>query len=191
MKPDPTSLDRLHDIVAAPPVPWWPPAPGWYGVMLLLATAILSFAIRSFIHRQRNRYRREALAEFVHQEKFLGDPFRRAAALAALAELLKRVALTAFPREQVAALTGPAWFDFLDRTGRTAMFASDFGPILERATYDPLAATKLDEREIRETAAVVRHWIVYHEIPPSRSLNVHPMKKMPPMPAERGMMENR
>jgi Domain of unknown function (DUF4381) len=191
MNSDPTSLDRLHDIVAPPSVPWWPPAPGWYGIATVILVLLLVFILRSIIHWQRNRYRREALAEFARQEKFLGDPFRRSAALAALAELLKRVALTAFPREQVAALTGPAWFDFLDRTGSTTMFASDAGPILARATYDPLAATRLEEQEIRETAALVRHWIVYHEVPLSRSANVLPVKKTPAMPAGREVMENR
>jgi Domain of unknown function (DUF4381) len=174
MNSDPASLDRLHDIVAPPSVPWWPPAPGWYGVAAIIFILSLVLILRSVIHWQRNRYRREALAEFVRQEKFLADPFRRAAALAALAELLKRVALTAFPRAKVAALTGPAWFDFLDRTGSTTMFASDFGPILARATYDPLAAVALEEQEIRETAALVRHWIVYHEVSLSRFANRSP-----------------
>jgi hypothetical protein len=57
------------------------------------------------------------------------------------------------------------------------MFASDFGPILARAAYDPLAATALEEREIRETAALVRHWIVYHEVPLFRSSNRSPDEK--------------
>ncbi len=177
MNSDPTSLDRLHDIVAPPSVPWWPPAPGWYGVAAIILILSVVFILRSVIHWQRGRYRREALAEFARQEKLLGDPFRRATALAALAELLKRVALTAFPRDQVAALTGPAWFDFLDRTGSTTMFASDFGPILSRAAYDPLAATALDERETRETAALVRHWIAYHDVSLPRSSNHSSSKK--------------
>ena len=41
MTPDPTSLERLHDIVLPPPVPWWPPAPGWYWVMGLLGALLL------------------------------------------------------------------------------------------------------------------------------------------------------
>lgn len=190
MNSDPTSLDRLHDIVAPPPVPWWPPAPGWYAVATIILVLSLILILRSFIHWQRNRYRREALAEFARQEEFLHDPFRRATALATLAELLKRVALTAFPRDQVAALTGRAWFDFLDRTGSTTMFASDFGPILARATYDPLAATALDEREIRETAALVRHWIVYHEVPAARSSGRAPVKGTPSLPAGQGARGN-
>lgn len=43
---DPTSLDRLHDLVLPSSVPWWPPAPGWYGVLglLVLAVAWLTWA---------------------------------------------------------------------------------------------------------------------------------------------------
>jgi hypothetical protein len=40
VNPEATSLDRLHDIVQAPEVPWWPPAPGWFwlgaGLIILL-----------------------------------------------------------------------------------------------------------------------------------------------------------
>ena len=37
---DPTSLEHLFDIVTPPPVPWWPPAPGWVvvaGIICVLA----------------------------------------------------------------------------------------------------------------------------------------------------------
>jgi hypothetical protein len=164
MTPDPTSLDRLHDIIAPAPVPWWPPAPAWYLVLGLLLSGVLVLAVRALVRWQRNRYRREALAELVRQEPALREPATRPAALRALAELLKRAALTAFPREQVAGLTGPVWFEFLDRTARTTGFSQGSGAILERAAYDPRTAMALDEPRTRELVSLVRHWLAHHRI---------------------------
>ena len=79
-----------------------------------------------------------------------------------MAELLKRAALTAFPREQVATLTGAAWFAFLDRTGRTAAFSEGRGATLENAAYDPRSAASLGEAQTRELASVVRAWLAHH-----------------------------
>src|SRR5262245_40065720 len=109
MNPDPTSLDRLHDIVAPPAAPWWPPAPAWYWVLAFVLVLVVALVLDRLLRWQRNRYRREALAELFQQEVALYNPVRRAAALEGLAALLKRTALTAFPRNQVATLTGPAW----------------------------------------------------------------------------------
>ena len=44
MNESPTGLDRLHDIVLPPPIPWWPPAPGWYVVLGVLLLAGLAAA---------------------------------------------------------------------------------------------------------------------------------------------------
>lgn len=164
--PDPTNLDRLHDIVAPPPAPWWPPAPAWYWVLGFLALATLVFAFRAFLRWQRNRYRREALAELARHEAALAVPAQRVTALAALAELLKRAALSAWPREEVAALNGAAWLAFLDRTGGTAdnRFRSDLGAVLEDVAYDPRKATLLDENTLRELTALVRHWLKRHRV---------------------------
>jgi hypothetical protein len=161
---DPTGLDRLHDIVAPPPVPWWPPAPAWYWVMGFLLGGVLVLLLLALVRWQRDRYRREALAELVRQEPALLEPATRAAALGALAELLKRAALTAFPRGQVADLTGPAWFEFLDRTGRTTGFSEGSGAIFERAAYDPPTAAALDEPRTRELVSLVRLWLAHHRV---------------------------
>ena len=162
MNPDSTSLDRLHDIVAPPPAPWWPPAAAWYWVLGFLLGAVLVLLLLALVRWQHNRYRREALAELARQEPALREPATRAAVLGALAELLKRAALTAFPREQVANLTGPAWFEFLDRTGRTTGFSEGSGAILERAAYDPRTAAALDEPGTRELVSLARHWLAHH-----------------------------
>ncbi len=162
--PDPTSLDRLRDIVAPPCVPWWPPAPAWYWVLGFLLLAALALALRALIHWQRNHYRREALAELARQEAAFAIPAHRAAAVAALAALLKRAALSAWPRKEVAALHGAAWLAFLDHTGGSTndRFRSHAGASLEGVAYDPRKALLIDEPTLRELSTLVRQWLRRH-----------------------------
>jgi len=162
MSLDPTSLDRLHDIVAPAPTPWWPPAPGWLLVLVLLLLIVLSFALRLLRHHQRNRYRREALAVLSAQQPLLRDSARRAEGVSAIAVVLKRTALSAWPRDQVAGLTGAPWLTFLDRSARLDGFAHGPGRLLATALYDPAAARSLDEAEARQLAALARRWIARH-----------------------------
>jgi hypothetical protein len=115
------------------------------------------------LHWLRNCYRREALTELAQQEANLTDTNRRADAITAIADLLKRTALSIFPRESVASLTGPAWFAFLNRTrGRARPFRDDVGEWLERVAYEPNAAQALDDRQVRAIAVLVRDWITHH-----------------------------
>jgi len=97
-----TSLDRLHDLVLPPSVPWWPPAPGWYVVLALLVLAVAWLTWRFWKRRQANRYRRAALRQLAA----LGDA-------PAIAELLRRTALAIVPRPVIAEKTGTAWLDWL------------------------------------------------------------------------------
>ena len=39
MTPDPYSLDNLRDIVEPASIPWWPPAPGVWLLLALVAGA--------------------------------------------------------------------------------------------------------------------------------------------------------
>lgn len=97
-----TSLDRLHDLVLPPAVPWWPPAPGWYVVIALVFFAAAWMAIRSWKRWQSNAYRREAACELASLESS-----------ADIAELLRRTALAIAPRSVIAEKTGTAWLDWL------------------------------------------------------------------------------
>ena len=105
---DPSDLSNLRDIVVPAAVSFWPPAPGWWavGAACLVAAGVAIAAIVR--HWQRNAYRREALRAL------------QSADGRDISSILKRAALAAFPREQVASLNGAAWLAFLDRTGGTA-----------------------------------------------------------------------
>ena len=153
---DPGSLDRLHDIAVPPPVPWWPPAPGWYilGGMVL---ALLGLAAWAALARwRRDRYRREALGDL---DRIARDP-DAPSSISAVAELVKRVALAAYPRDRVASLTGDAWLAFLDATGGTDAFTRGAGRALKDAAYRRDAPR--EPSELRGLADVVRHWITHH-----------------------------
>ena len=163
MNTDATSLDRLHDIIMPAPAPWWPLAPGWYWVLGLLVVMLLAALITGLIRWQHNRYRREALAELARQEVALQNADLRSPALLSLAELLKRTAVTAFPREDVATLTGPKWFEFLDHTASGSHFRDAHGAMLENAIYDPRTAGVLDLWKLHSLVEVIRYWIKYHE----------------------------
>lgn len=168
MNTNAVSLDRLHDIIVPGPVPWWPPAPGWYWVLGFVLVLILVLAVRGFIRWQHNRYRREALAELVRLEHLWTTASNRDSVVLALSELLKRTALTVFPREQVATLTGLEWFEFLDQTGRGTAFANGLGATLENAIYDPRNASALDKQKFEELTLTVHHWIKYHQTDPKQ-----------------------
>lgn len=163
MNSDAISLDRLHDIIVAPPVPWWPPAPGWYWALGLIVVVLLAALVKALIRWQHNRYRREALAELARQEAALENPERRPRALLGLAELLKRTAVTAFRREDVATLTGPKWFEFLDHTARGSNFREALGALLENAIYDPRTGGALDSQKLHSLVEAIRRWIKHHD----------------------------
>jgi hypothetical protein len=145
-------LDQLHDIAEPPPVSMFPATWAW-AVLAVLVLVLLAVALVAWLrHRRANAYRRAALAELDALAPALraGDP----RALAAAETVLRRTALAAFPRTEVATLSGDAWLAFLARTG------GDFGalgPALAAAPY----ATPPPFDGARALAAV-RHWIVRH-----------------------------
>jgi hypothetical protein len=154
--PDLGSLDRLHDIAAPPPVPWWPPAPGWY-IVAAVALLLLGLAAWAALARwRRDRYRREALGEL---DRIARDP-KAPSSISSVAELVKRVALAAYPRARVASLTGEAWLAFLDVTGGTDAFSQGAGQMLKDAAYRRDASQEASQ--LSNLTHVVRHWIKHH-----------------------------
>ncbi len=158
---DSGDLDRLHDIVVPDAAAWWPLAPGWQILLLLLLIVVMVVLLQALLHWQRNCYRREALTELQQLLSSQPNTVQDLRHLSAIAALLKRVAMTAYPQAQVASITGPGWFAFLDRTGGTD-FSSGLGQALEQANYGSSGAA-WDAAQTQRLAAATRHWIKHHK----------------------------
>lgn len=134
MKPD---FSQLRDIHTPAPVSWWPPALGWWALALLLLL-LFAFTLWEWKRYQRNRWRRSALKELARLRDEGRDQVVRE-----MSVLLRRVAISRYPREEVASLTGEAWLAFLDRPmGEESPFQSGIGRILLHGPYAPKAKVK-------------------------------------------------
>jgi len=85
--------------------PFWPPAPGVWVALGMVVAVLLFVAWHLHTVRNRNAYRKAGVM-------LLGS----AATAYDVSVVLKRVALAAFPREQVASLYGEDWAAFLHKT---------------------------------------------------------------------------
>ena len=157
MNSDPASLQNLNDIVVPANVPWWPVAPGWYVLAGLALLLLMFFGYRAIQHRRKNRYRRLALQE-------LSDIRQQAdvTALRALPIVLKRAALSAWPRSDVAALSGAEWHRFLDRTTASDLFSSGAGALLDQLAYGGGADLASDDPGLERVLEAAEFWLRRH-----------------------------
>ncbi|MEK1908016.1 MAG: DUF4381 domain-containing protein [Pseudomonas sp.] len=160
-------LDQLQPTIAPPPVSWWPLAPGWW--LLLILVPLLGWGLwylRRYLPQRKQREQAEQLL----------DPLR----LAALAELarmvrpydgqhagpwlqqlnalLKRLARAHYPQEHSHVLSGRAWLAFLD--SRCPAAGLTRWMILVEGTYR--SHCSLDDKAINGLNQAVDTWIRKH-----------------------------
>lgn len=151
--PEQDLLEKLRDIHLPAPVSWWPLAPGWY-LLALILLLLLYVVIRQIKQtRRRNAPKREALAlldSYQDAYRKMGNCTR---CCMKISELLRRVALVYFPREAVAGLKGDQWLNFLTKTSNNI----DFIPLREQLEVLPYQAKASADLEPLFIAA--RRWI--------------------------------
>ena len=160
MNDSPTSLDRLHDVVPPPEIPWWPPAPGWYVVASLVLFGLIFVGLRWWRNWRLNRYRRMALLEL-----------RSASNIRSITEIIRRAALCRFSRTIVASKTGESWVDWLEETANT--------PIPVAVRHQLIRGPYLDgnaDMDIEATREFAANWIRDHS-PDEESNHNHLLRK--------------
>jgi hypothetical protein len=145
----PGALDKLHGFYQPAPPSWMPQTMGWYVVFGLLLLLTLWAVWRAVARWRRNRYRREALRQVEHAD------------VHAIPALLKRTALAAWPREQVASLSGEPWIDFLETHGGSGIISQEAGQWLLSLDYSGAALTPAEEQTVRQAAS---QWIRRHSV---------------------------
>ena len=115
-------LAQLRDIHLPQPIGWWPVSWGWI-VLVVLLLIILGVGV-SYLRRRIRlaRPRREGLRLLMSYEKEYQQGMSSPLVCARISELLRRVALSYFPREDIAGLQGEMWIDFLNKTGKGVIF---------------------------------------------------------------------
>jgi Ca-activated chloride channel family protein len=84
--------------------------------------------------------------------------------LAEIPVLVKRTALAAFPRSEVAGLSGEKWLTFLDKTLGGKGFTGDVGRLLPELAYAPgPRISRLPDETIGKLIQLIRQWIHAHK----------------------------
>jgi hypothetical protein len=104
------ALGEFVEVVPPPPVDWLPQTAGWWWLGALLLGITAHQGVRRLRHWYRNRYRGEASALL----RQLSDSADNRHLVVEVNRVLKLTALAAYPREQVARLSGEAWVAFLN-----------------------------------------------------------------------------
>lgn len=110
----------LKDIHLPDPVSWWPPAPGWWLLPILLVLlwpALRALAAKLRGSAGRRRLRRQALRELERIERRFAETGDPRSTVESISVLLRRVAISVSHDRRVAGLAGKDWLEWIRSTG--------------------------------------------------------------------------
>jgi hypothetical protein len=168
-------LRDIHDI---PPIPWWPPAPGWW----LLAIAVTLLALLVWRSRARlslripipgitlGSWRWEAAAALRELKRRAGKGQDARETLGELSELLRRIAMARVGRPACAGLVGTAWLDWLAANDPNGFRWPEQGRILIDAPYAPAGALhgSVGARDLLSLIDAALAWVEVRDPPQGR-----------------------
>lgn len=156
-KADP--LAQLKDIHLPDPIGWWPLAPGWYVLVLIILALIIwvmSIGYKKRLHAKPKNQALELLATYKQQyEKEKNTQVTSAR----ISELIRRVALVYFPREQVASLHGETWISFLNNTSK----GIDFTPVQSMLLDSPFKPS--ETLDLNPLIVRTEEWVKQRRVP--------------------------
>jgi hypothetical protein len=148
-------LAQLKDIHLPPAVSWWPPAPGWWLLGLVMLGGVAWAVVRLRRRTTMPNLRREALAALEQAEADWRSHQDGSRLAAELSTLLRRVAISLYPGTDVAGMTGVDWLRWLDERLGGHDFEKGSGRLLLEAGYRPTA--DIDDPEA--LIALTRRWL--------------------------------
>ncbi len=150
---EPAQQLPLRDIHLPEAISWWPPALGWW-LLLVLVPLVIYFVywlVKSINRKTAIKTAKKLLLQ-LKQDNRLDN----AQKLKEISTLIRRVAISTFSRAECADLTGQQWLEFLDRSVKGAPFAQGVGQLLATAPYRNYSPT---EQEITGLINLCESWL--------------------------------
>lgn len=152
------ALGDFVEVVAPSPINWLPQTAGWKWVGIVLLAAALYKGGKYLARWYRNRYRREAAARI----RALPGPGDPSGLVSELNRLLKLTTLAAWPREEVARLSGEEWVNFLNRQCPAPPFDDQQCRLLATGAYCPAVPDAAARDGLLEASLA---WVEQHRDP--------------------------
>ena len=153
-------IHGIDEIILPDTISWWPTAPGWQVLGCIAAIYLVVKASRLVIRWWHNRYRREVLRQLSSLQRDAGS--RLQDVVAVLPYYMRVTALQAYPRQDVASLSGDDWLAFLDTHYSGPSFSGSIGAKLLAVAYLPPEKWQLGEKESHALIEMSRQWIAKH-----------------------------
>lgn len=145
---------QLKDIHLPPEPSFWPPAIGWWLVLLLFILTIIGVFFIWAKHK-RGAPRREAQQLLDEIEKNYLSDNDTVVYVSEINKLIRRVAMQAFSRQQCAGKSGEKWLEFLQQHSKVDGFTHGVGRCLIEVPFSN-KEIQIDHSELKELAG---HWI--------------------------------
>ncbi len=151
-------LVQLADVVNPTEIGYWPLAPGWFGVGVLLLCLGLIGAGYRWAHWRRHRYRSLALQELSLAGRNGVD------SVAHMLEVLRRTTLMAYPRERIVGLSGDAWLAFIERSAGLTIPPALRGLIADGAYLPEQTLSAMQDEQMQQLKQFIQQWIRQHQL---------------------------
>lgn len=149
---------QLGDIKEPDPIPYSYDTLGWKIVFALLVLVLLFGLYKWYMAYKKKQYLRDAVQ---HIQSLSTQPdLSLAQYINAILITLKRTAMQTFGRNEVAALHGKDWLQFLDDKVKQSNFSADETAILQAVYKDSVDADSSFNKEQFTNKSI--HWITHH-----------------------------
>ena len=146
---------QLKDIHLPDSPGFWPLAPGWWILLLVLLVLIVWLTLMLIRKTKQRKHQKSIFNQYMILEKELLDKPNNES-IATINTFLRQLAVNKYPRSDIASLTGMQWLEFLDKTGKTKDFSKGVGHILVDAPYQ---ITIQQNFNVSKFTLIIRNWI--------------------------------
>ena len=152
---------KLHDIHLPEAAGWWPPAIGWWVLAIIVLLLLTWVTLKTWQWFRFYSWQKKLLNEFNHK---ISQPSQSSQSsqvqVTAITEALRQSALTLYPDDHVANLTGADWLGFLESHGQNTPFSRPPGPLLTEAPYSD--TVECDDLSINQLKQMAMTWVKYN-----------------------------